>query len=126
MNTATRHRDRFPDLRRQRRKEIEMTKTESIRIARKAVSSPIGSGTSWTLYGPYYADKPNGPSSENHADSYWSARAKRTEWVAYIALVLMGYDRADADCEVMSAIEKYCTDVNSIVNRCIEKLGKLN
>jgi hypothetical protein len=100
-----------------------MKKTEAIAIARKAVSAPIGSGTSWTLYGPYYSDKPNGPSTENRASSYWQARAKRTEWVAHIALVLMGYDSTDAAVETNEAVSDGYTDVSSLVDYCIRTLS---
>jgi hypothetical protein len=76
-----------------------MTKTESIRTARRAIGHPCGRGTSWSVYGPYYsnAEGLRGPSTEVHASSYWQARALRAQWVAYLALRLMGWDQDEAD-----------------------------
>jgi len=66
-----------------------MKTSTAIRIARAAVSQPIGSGTSWTVYGPYTRNMPNGARAEHSASSYAQARAARTVWVAEVALALL-------------------------------------
>lgn len=67
-----------------------LSKTAALAAARSAVSSPVGRATDWRVYGPYDADKLTGPSTEHHYSDYWRARAGRAQWVAQIALCLMG------------------------------------
>jgi hypothetical protein len=76
-----------------------MNKTQAMKTARRAVGQPQGRGTSWTIYGPYYCteDGLRGPSTELRASTYWEARAKRAEWVCYLALKLMGWTEEEAD-----------------------------
>lgn len=79
---------------------MNMSKTAAIKAARQAVGQPCGRGTSWQIYGPYYstAEGLRGPTTSINADSYWSARAKRSHWVASLSLCLMGWDPDDAEC----------------------------
>jgi len=67
-----------------------MKKTQAIREARKLVSMPTGSRTSWALYGPYRASMPHGIRTESHFASYAQAAGRRKVWVASVALGLMG------------------------------------
>jgi hypothetical protein len=68
---------------------MTMTKTQAINATQNTVSI-WGSGTSWTLCGPYRDHDPSGPSTESHADSYPKARLCATKWRARVALGLMG------------------------------------
>jgi hypothetical protein len=70
---------------------MTMSKTAALKVARSAVSFH-GSGTSWTIYGPYRATDLSGPSTSVSATDYWKARARRAAWVAEIAATLMGLD----------------------------------
>jgi hypothetical protein len=99
-----------------------MTRNQAIKTARKAVSDPIGRGTSWRVFGPYHASEPHGASTEITASSFFHARAKRTEWVAYIALVQMGLPATEADVCVSRAHDDGFRDVVSIVKHCAEAL----
>lgn len=67
-----------------------MTPTEAIRIARDVVSNPLGRGTSWRVYGPYYLDQPRGPRTEGQSDNYFKARQWSKEWKLSLALTLIG------------------------------------
>lgn len=101
---------------------MKMSKTAAIKIARDAVSQPIGNRTSWMLIGPYRANDIEGPTTEINADSYWSALAKRTKWVAFIALVLMGYDAADVDYWTHELCGRETT-INGLIDACIAKMA---
>ena len=74
---------------------MSTSKTAALKTARQAVGHPVGQRTSWQVYGPYRATDLNGPSTALNADSYHMARARRTRWVAHIALTLMGYEGED-------------------------------
>lgn len=77
---------------------MNMSKTEALKIARKAIyAAPRGKG--WAVIGPWWDNQPDGPITERPANDYWDARAKRTRWVARMALGLMGWDEADAEGE---------------------------
>lgn len=93
-----------------------LSKTAAIKTARKAIGHPIGHGTSWSIYGPYTSspDGLRGPSTEVHADSYWSARAKRAQWVAYLALRLMGWTGEDADFAAYGG-SGYVSDIDGLI-----------
>lgn len=98
-----------------------MSKTAAIAKARTAVGQPIGRGTSWQVYGPYYYDKLSGPTTAVNADSYWKARSARTDWVAEIALVLMGWETNDAQMAVYSARDRgWQTNVHALVAHAID------
>lgn len=55
----------------------------------------------------------------------WQARARRhgrdarTQWVARLALILMGMDPTTVEAEVYMAIEHGCTTVRDIVDRAL-------
>ena len=76
-----------------------MNQKDALKTARNAIGKPCGRGTSWHIYGPYTSSLEGlrGPSTEMHADSYWSARVKRAEWVAYLTLRLMGLPQEEAE-----------------------------
>lgn len=74
-----------------------MTKTEALKVAANAHGAPMGRGTSWCFYAPYYSKQPSGPSTEVRATSYSDAAAKRARRVASMALELMGYSMEDAE-----------------------------
>lgn len=82
-----------------------MTKTAAIKAARQAVSAPIGAGTSWAVYHPYYStvDGLKGPSTCNNASSYSGAVAMRARIVADLAICLMGMNSDDAQYAIYSA-----------------------
>jgi len=73
--------------------------TQAIKVASNSVSLPVGSGSTWELYGPRCTklSKLDGQSVTAYASNYRQAQAKRKQWIAYIALVLLGYDNQDAD-----------------------------
>lgn len=74
-----------------------MTPKQAITTARAAVGLPVGSGTSWTVHGPYFRNLPLGSRTERHCSSYAQAVANRTQWVAEVALALLG---VGLECEV--------------------------
>jgi hypothetical protein len=67
-----------------------MSKSAALKVATNAVGKPIGRGTSWLFYAPYYADKVDGPSTEYRASSYAMALTRRTQCVVDVALAQMG------------------------------------
>lgn len=71
---------------------MSISKTAALQLAQECVGKPIGHGSSWEFYAPYYSNKPHGPSTELHADSYAKAVQMRSAKVADIALSLMGVD----------------------------------
>ena len=79
-----------------------LSKTAAIKKASTVVSI-WGSGTSWTVCGPYYATDLSGPSTERNEVSYTKARLTRTAWRASIALALMGINSTDVDAAVYYA-----------------------
>lgn len=95
-----------------------LSKSTAIRAARRAVGQPIRiSSTSYVVYGPYNADEPNGPSTEQNYDSYWKARAGRAEWVARVAVALMGRLSVDAGYAIDWAANDHRSghDIESLV-----------
>lgn len=97
-----------------------MNKTQALKTARAAVTQPFKQGhTSWVVYGPYDAANLAGPSTEMRAGSFWSARAKRAEWVVYIALILMGASREDAD-RASSITQR--TRIEEMLDDCLRHL----
>ena len=102
---------------------MENSKTAALKTARQAVSHPVGQRTSWQVYGPYYTDDLSGPSTAVSADSYFKARARRTRWVAHIALALMGYEGDDL-YEVDMIADREGGSAGSIVNACLRTLNK--
>ena len=101
---------------------MQISKTAALKTARQAVSRPVGRRTSWQVYGPYRATDLAGPSTEMHADSYVMARARRTRWVAHIALTLMGYE--GDDLYEIDMIAERGGSVESIVNAYIRNQEK--
>lgn len=79
-----------------------LSKTAAIKKASTVVSI-WGSGTSWTVCGPYYDADLSGPSTERHVNSYTKARIARTAWRASIALALMGINSTDVYAAVYDA-----------------------
>jgi len=76
-----------------------MSKTAALAMARKAVGDVHRrSSTSYTVYGPYRANKPDGPSTEMQKSSFPAAAAMRAHWVAEVALYAM---YPDCDAEVL-------------------------
>lgn len=74
---------------------MRMTKTAALKEAQKNVGRPIGGGTSWCFYAPYWVSEPSGRRSEVcttevRADSYWKAANRRAKRVAELALSMMG------------------------------------
>lgn len=67
----------------------KLSKTAAIKATRGSVTIH-GAGTSWTLYGPYYSDKLDGPSTEDHAQCYTQARQRAAQWRARLTLQAMG------------------------------------
>ncbi|MBL8254667.1 MAG: hypothetical protein JNJ76_13820 [Candidatus Competibacter sp.] len=67
-----------------------MTKTAALRAAQDSVSRPIGHGTSWRFYTPYYPSDPSGPNTEICSDGYHKMVQWRAKSVATIALHMMG------------------------------------
>lgn len=98
---------------------MAMSKTAAIRAARHAVGQPVGRGTSWQVYGPYYSTENglSGPSTSINADSYTSARAKRTQWVCSLALRLMGWNSISAEYAAYSE----SGSVEDIIKRALER-----
>lgn len=71
------------------------TMTKALRAAARAVSPPCLAGYRWHVYGPHDDARPDGASETRCADSYALALALRTQWVAAVALLLLGHDRDD-------------------------------
>ena len=96
-----------------------LSKTAAIRAARPMVII-YGRRTSWQVDGPYHTDKPYGPNTIHNADSYSSARAIRSQWVAEIALHLMG--RPIRDIDGGPICQEPGGSINEIVNHYISEL----
>ena len=101
---------------------MQISKTAALKTARQAVSRPVGRRTSWQVYGPYRATELDGPTTTGYEYDYFAACARRTRWVAYIALILMGYEGDDL-CEV-DMIAEQGGSVESIVNAYIRNQEK--
>lgn len=78
---------------------MALSKTAAIREASRYCSI-YGSGTSWTVTGPYQVSNPNGPYTESHTNSYEKARSIRTKWRAELALHFMDQDSRIANVEL--------------------------
>jgi hypothetical protein len=75
----------------------KLSKTAAIRATQGAITIH-GAGTSWTLYGPYYSGKLDGPSTSRSATSYDAARRSAAQWRARLTLQAMGLlDTQEAD-----------------------------
>lgn len=66
--------------------------SSAIRTAKKHVSMPWGSRTSWIYSRPWKLFDLDGPVTEIQSDSYWSALGKRRGTMAAIAVVVLGGD----------------------------------
>jgi hypothetical protein len=91
------------------------TKTAAIAKAAKAVSI-WGSGTSWTVCGPYSYSNVDGPCTETNCTSYQAARGRAAAWRARVALSLMGKLTDEAEEAIYAAREDGIGDVRSLVN----------
>lgn len=77
-----------------------MNKTNAIKEAmRHGVIT--GRGRSWTVWGPYYCDRPSGPSTGIQRDSYAKAVVLRSKWRADIAISLMDLTHNDRETALM-------------------------
>lgn len=98
---------------------MTMTKTAAIKAARQAVSAPIGAGTSWQVYHPYYNtfDGLKGASTCNNASSYSGAVAMRARIVAGLAICLMDLNSDDAQYAIYN--ETWDRTIPGLVNAAI-------
>lgn len=87
-----------------------LSKTAAIAQATRCVDM-WGSGTSWTINGPYHDDDPSGPSTDVTADSYHKARIIRARWTARVAVALM-----DLPSDPELDIERYFDDWSTAKN----------
>lgn len=92
-----------------------MSKTNAIALARSYVSIH-GSGTSWSVFGPYQSSMPDGPSTERCADSFNFARRIASAWIANIALHLMGRASVNAYFAIDDARADGIADVRVLVD----------
>ena len=99
-----------------------MKRIDALAAARRCISRPMGHGTSWVIYGPYFSHQLIGPTYEAHADSYSMARAKRQEWLVHLTLVQMGYDEDRVEEAVYNAREEGSTTTPNLIDRCIRTL----
>lgn len=74
-----------------------MKKMEAICTANNAVDKPVGRAGHWEVFGPARATDLDGPWTSIVRPTHAEALSARKEWVARIALVLMGYDREAVD-----------------------------
>lgn len=74
-----------------------MKKMEAICTANNAVDKPVGRTGHWEVFGPARAKDLDGPWTSLVRPTYAEALSARKEWVARIALVLMGYEREEAE-----------------------------
>ena len=96
-----------------------MSKTAAIRAARPMVII-YGRRTSWQVDGPYDCADTDGPNTTHNTDSYSSAVMHRSQWVAEIALNLMGLPIRDSDGWPVCA--EPGGSINEIVNHYISEL----
>jgi hypothetical protein len=68
---------------------MNISKTAAIKSASTSVSIH-GSGTSWTVIGPYHSSEPKGPYTEVQYTSYTKALRAAASWKACVACALMG------------------------------------
>jgi hypothetical protein len=54
-------------------------------------------GKQWVVVGPFYFDKPDGPTTHSSPTDYWQARVKATQWRASVAMHLMDSYSYDSD-----------------------------
>jgi len=86
---------------------MNISKTQAIKAARKFVSNCKRiSSTNYIVYGPFDVHNPSGPTTEHQADSYTKALADRTQWVARIALAMMGRLNDQAEYAIWCYIDK--------------------
>jgi len=70
--------------------------THAIKEARARVRL-FRQGTQWVVIGPFYFDKPNGPSTHSSPTDYWQARVKASQWRASVAIHLLDAYSYDSD-----------------------------
>ena len=97
----------------------KISKTTAHNLARRAVSAPIGRGTSWMVCAPWDASTVaglRGPRTEIHTDSYSHALTQRTRCIVRIALTLLGYE----DAEYLIEAQRYPSgNARELLNACI-------
>jgi len=74
-----------------------MKKMQAICTANNAVDKPVGRTGHWEVFGPARATDIDGDWTSIARHTYAEALSFRKEWVARIALALMGYDREEAE-----------------------------
>lgn len=70
-----------------------MKKMQAICTANNAVDKPFGRTGHWRVFGPVLATDLEGDWTSQVRPTYAEALSARKEWVARIALALMGYER---------------------------------
>lgn len=61
---------------------------------------------SYIVSGPWDDQKIHGARTERHANSYYDARILRKLWVVQLALVLMGFDGNEVECDLLLGFGK--------------------
>ena len=107
---------------------MTLSKSAAIAVAQRAVSIS-GHGTNWTVTGPYYDRRADGPSTSRSADSYAKARRLRAKWAAAVAVAQMDlpadaasdietyFDRWDCDGTVRSATHYWMNSLQGVSDR---------
>ena len=70
--------------------------TQAISEARARVRL-FRQGKQWVVIGPFYFDKPDGPSTHSSPTDYWQARVKASQWRASVAIHLLDAYSYDSD-----------------------------
>jgi hypothetical protein len=71
--------------------------TNAIKEARARVRLFRHGKKQWVAVGPFFFDKPDGPTTHSNPTDYWRARVKAREWRANVALHLMSAWSYDAE-----------------------------
>jgi len=77
----------------------KVPKTYALAAARKAVGPVERLGENYVVYGPYRDNDIHGVGDARYAWTYPEAQSIRANWVAHVALTLMGVDYDGSEFE---------------------------
>ena len=97
----------------------KLSKTAAIKEARGYVSIH-GSGTSWSICGPYRTSDPDGPYTEVHTCGYSEAVQIRKIWTVELALWYMGKDTEDVTYKIRRANEDCPCSISKLIDIALQ------
>jgi hypothetical protein len=98
-----------------------MSLRTALRTAGSVVHMPTRFGSDWVVSGPYDDTKIHGARTEIKRGWYSAALEARKQWVARLALHMLGYSREETECDLAMGFGAHCTTAKELVTSWIAR-----